>query len=116
MKLSHTYRTMKTIWFINKIYTNCNHVTVHFQSYSTEVKKDIDLGEVVMMVKFKGIHISSIFFNWGHSYKISYKAFLNDLSLTGSADSLPDFPASCKNSLNIQKWKCCLRKVFLLQL
>lgn len=81
MKLSHTYRTMKTTWFINKIYTNCNHVTVCFQSYSTEVKKNIDLGKEVMMLKFKGIHIPNIlFFNWGYSYKISYEAFLNDLS------------------------------------
>lgn len=32
-----------------------------FQSYSTEVKEDIDFGKAVIMLNCKGIHISNIF-------------------------------------------------------
>lgn len=51
-------------------------MTVCFQSYSTEVKEDIDFGKAVIMLKCKGINISNFFFFlMGAVLTTSYKAF-----------------------------------------
>lgn len=66
-----------------------------FQSYSTEVKEDIDFGKAVIMLNCKGIHISNFFFSTGGSpIKFLTKTFSMLLSLTGPVYSLTDFPAS----------------------
>lgn len=96
MKLSHTYRTINRVYalLVRQTLTVAIHVTACVQSYSTEVKKDIDFGKAVITLKCEGIHISSIFFIGGIPIKFLMKPFCMLVSLTGPVYSLTGFPAS----------------------